>query len=68
MDLFLPLLTINLISSCVGGFMSNLTLGMAGQTKLLLCSRGICQLRSEYVSFKCFFRTFFSVLSLPDFG
>ena len=67
-DIFLFLLTIRLISSRVGGFMLNLTLGMAGQTKLLLCSRGICQLESEYVSFKCFSRTFFSVLSKPDFG
>ena len=34
-DLFLLLLIIHLISLSVGGFMSNLTLQMTGQTKLL---------------------------------
>ena len=68
MDLFLLLLTKRFISSRVGGFMSNLTLWTASQTKLLLCSRWIRRLGSEYVSFKCFSRTFFSVLSTPDFG
>ena len=67
-DLFLLLLTIRPISSCMDVFMSNLTLGTAGQTKSLLCSRGICRLGSEYVPFKCCSRNFFFVSSTPDFG
>ena len=67
-DLFLLLLTIRFISSRVGGFISNSTLGPAGKTRLLLFSRGICRLGSEYVSFWHFSRRFFSVLSSPDFS
>ena len=38
------------------------------KTRLLLFSRGICRLGSEYITFRYFSRRFFSVLSTLDFG
>ena len=65
-DLFLLSFTIHLISSCVGGFISNSTLGLAGKTRFLLFSRGICRLGSVYISLRYFSRRFFSDFSLSN--
>ena len=58
-DMFLLLFIICLISLCVGSFILNSTLGPAGKTRLVLFSRGICHLGSEYIPFRYFSRRFF---------